>query len=315
MEQETPRIAVLIPCYNEEKTVGNVISDFKTQLPEADVYVYDNNSTDATAAIAKQHGAIVVKEYRQGKGNVVRSMFRDIEADVYIMVDGDDTYPPTNVREMIAPILNGEADMVVGDRLSSTYFAENRRQFHGGGNKFVKWLINSMFNSDIHDILTGYRAFSREFVKSMPVQSRGFEIETELTAYALHFNFLIKEVVVPYRDRPEDSVSKLNTFKDGVRILNTAFALFRDYKPYVFFSSIALVIAIMALVFLIPVFIEYFQTGLVARFPTLIFGCFLLLGALLLFCSGMILQVLTNQNRKTIDSILLTRQDNRLGKD
>lgn len=301
----THRIAVLIPCYNEETTIEKVIIDFRKQLPDANIYVFDNNSNDKTSEKASEAGAIVVREHRQGKGNVVRNMFRKIDADIFIMVDGDDTYPPTNVHEMIEPIIKGEADMVIGDRLSSTYFTENQRKFHGNGNKLVKWIINRMFKSNIHDILTGYRAFSREFVKNMPVQSKGFEIETELTAYALHFNYLIKEVVVPYQDRPEDSMSKLNTFKDGYKILNTAFSLYRDYKPYAFFSLLAVLISIIAIIFLTPVFLEYFHTGLVARFPTLIFGCFMLLGALLLYCSGLILQVLTNQNKKTIDSISL----------
>lgn len=297
------KIAVIIPCHNEESTVGKVVDDFHRALPEAEIYVFDNCSTDATTAEALRAGATVISEPRKGKGRVVRSAFRQIDADVYVMVDGDDTYPATNVKELIEPVLNGEADMVAGDRLSSTYFTENKRPFHNTGNRFISWLINMMFNSRIHDVLTGYRAFSREFVKSIPVQSKGFEIETELTAHALNFDYKVKEVVVPYQDRKADSHSKLNTISDGARIIGTAFSLFRDYKPMLFFATIASIIAVVGIVMLIPVFIDYFRTGLVARFPTLIFGCFLLLSAVMMTCAGLILQVITNQNRKLLDSL------------
>lgn len=290
-------IAVLIPCYNEEKSIQKVISDFKKELPEAKVYVFDNNSTDSTAEVARRAGATVYFVKDKGKGNVVRNMFRKIDADIYVMVDGDDTYPPYNVKELIQPILNDEADMVTGDRLSSSYFTENKRIFHNSGNKIVKYFINQIFNSSLHDILTGYRAFSKRFVKSMPVMSDGFEIETELTVYALHHKFPIKEIVVPYRDRDINNPSKLNTVKDGMRIIATIFGLFRDYKPFVCFSIISFIITVVGIFLLVPVFTEYFQTGLVARFPTLIFGCFLLLGALFLFCSGLILQVISNHNK------------------
>lgn len=299
------KIAVIIPCHNEESTVGRVVTDFQGALPGADIYVYDNCSNDRTAEAARQAGAIVISEPRKGKGRVVRRAFRDVEADVYVMVDGDDTYPATNAEEMVGPVVSGEVDMVVGDRLSSTYFTENKRPLHNSGNRFIRWLINRMFRSRIHDVLTGYRVFSREFVKSIPVQSRGFEIETELTAHALNFDYRIKEVVVPYRDRPAESHSKLNTLGDGWRIIKTAFSLFRDYRPMLFFTTISALVALIAVGMLVPVFAAYFRTGLVERFPTLIFGCFLLLAAVMLGCSGLILQVLTNQNRKLLDSIRL----------
>lgn len=301
------KIAVLIPCYNEENTIAQVILDFNKELPEAEIYVFDNNSTDNSALIAEYNGAFVIKEPRQGKGNVVRSMFSKIDADIYVMVDADGTYPPSNVRELIAPVISGEADMVIGDRLSSTYFTENKRPFHNLGNRLVRQLINRLFKSDIHDVLTGYRAFNRNFVKSIAIQSTGFEIETELTVNALYYNFKVKEVVIPYVDRKTGSESKLNTFNDGLRIISTIFKLFRDYNPFLFFSSIAIVLAVIAIGFNIPVLIDYFHTGLVERFPTLFCGGFMMIAALLFFCAGMILQVISNQNKIIIDTINLKR--------
>lgn len=292
------KIAVLVPCYNEERTVGAVVDGFHRCLPEAEVYVYDNNSTDSTSDIAKSKGAIVKKVYQKGKGNVVRCMFSDVEADVYILVDGDDTYPAEYAESLITPILNGEADMVVGDRLSSTYFDENKRPFHNTGNVLVCKLINSLFKVRLNDILSGYRAFSKNFVKNTPVISTGFEIETELTINAIDNNLIIKEVPVAYRDRPDGSESKLNTFSDGARVLGMMLKLFRDYRPMLFFSAVSLVIAVISLVLLVPVFLDYFRTGLVERFPTLIFGCFMMLGSLMLFCAGLVLEVVKNQNRR-----------------
>lgn len=240
------KIAVLIPCYNESKTIAQVVNDYKTALPEADIYVYDNNSKDGTDEMARKAGAIVRYEYRQGKGNVIRSMFRDIDADCYLMIDGDDTYPAENAREMCQLVLEKGVDMVIGDRLSSTYFEENKRPFHNIGNVMVRALINKMFHNNIKDIMTGYRAFSRPFVKHFPVLSRGFEIETEMTIHALDKNFLLQEVPVTYRDRPEGSVSKLNTYSDGFKVIMTIFKLFRDYKPLIFFSIIAFILLLIA---------------------------------------------------------------------
>ena len=277
------KIAVLIPCYNEAKTVEKVVKDYKKALPEADIYVYDNNSTDGTDKIAKKAGAIVKYEYRQGKGNVIRSMFKDIEADCYLMIDGDDTYPAENAREMCDLILEGKADMVIGDRLSSTYFTENKRPFHNLGNRLVRGLINKLFKSNVRDIMTGYRAFSYEFVKTFPVLSKGFEIETEMTIHALDKNFLLKEVPVNYRDRPAGSVSKLNTYRDGFRVLKTIGRLFKEYKPTIFFSIIGLIFLVIAVVFAVPVFADYFKTGLVPRYPTLIFSGFMLIISILMF--------------------------------
>ena len=233
------KIAVLIPCYNESLTIKKVIEDYRQALPEAKIYVYDNNSNDGTDQIAREMGAEVRYEYRQGKGNVIRSMFRDIEAECYLMIDGDDTYPAESARKMTDLVLDKGIDMVIGDRLSSTYFTENKRLFHNSGNKAVRGLINKLFKSDVKDIMTGYRAFSRLFVKSFPVLSKGFEIETEMTIHALDKNFMIEEVAVSYRDRPQGSVSKLNTVSDGVKVLKTIADLFRDYKPLLFFSIIS----------------------------------------------------------------------------
>lgn len=292
------KIAILIPCYNESKTIAKVVSDFKKQLPEADIYVYDNNSTDNTADIARQAGAIVRYEQRQGKGNVVRRMLADIEADCYLLVDGDDTYPSDNAKEMCDIVLNEHYDMVIGDRLSSTYFQENKRPFHDYGNRFVRYAINQIFHSDIKDIMTGYRALSRHLVMSVPLLSEGFEIETELTINVLDNQLRIKQIPVEYRDRPIGSTSKLSTFKDGIKIIATIFRLFRDYKPLVFFSWISSILILASLLILLPVFIEYLQTGLVPRFPTLIVCGFIILFAILLWMCGLILQVLLIRHRQ-----------------
>ena len=298
------KIAVLIPCYNEGKTIEKVVKDYKKALPEADIYVYDNNSTDDTAKIAENAGAIVKHEYRQGKGNVIRSMFRQIDADCYIMVDGDDTYPAENAREMCNLVLDKKADMVVGDRLSSTYFTENKRPFHNFGNRIVRFLINKLFKNNIKDIMTGYRAFSKEFVKTYPVLSKGVEIETEMTIHAVDKNFLIKEVPVAYRDRPVGSVSKLNTYRDGFKVLKMIATLFKEYKPFFFFNIISIVLALISLLFIVPVFQEYFETGLVLRFPTLIVGGFIMLSALLSFICGVILDVIVKKHKQLYEIIL-----------
>ena len=303
--KEKGKIAVLIPCYNESKTIEKVVKDYKKVLPNADIYVYDNNSTDSTDKIAKKAGAIVKYEYRQGKGNVIRSMFKDIDADCYLMIDGDDTYPKENAKEMCDLVLSGKADMVIGDRLSSTYFTENKRPFHNFGNKLVRGLINTLFKSNIRDIMTGYRAFSYEFVKTFPVLSKGFEIETEMTIHALDKNFLLKEIPVEYRDRPEGSVSKLNTYSDGFRVLKTIARLFKEYKPTVFFSFISLIFLIISLIFGIPVFVEYFDTGLVPRIPTLIFAGFMLIISILLFVCGIILEVVVKKHRQLFELMLI----------
>lgn len=304
------KIAVLIPCYNESKTIEKVVKDYKKVLPEADIYVYDNNSSDNTDKIAKKAGAIVKYEYRQGKGNVIRTMFKEIDADCYLMIDGDDTYPKENAKEMCDYVLNGKADMVIGDRLSSTYFTENKRPFHNVGNKLVRTLINTLFKSNVRDIMTGYRAFSYEFVKTFPVLSKGFEIETEMTIHALDKNFLLKEIPVEYRDRPEGSVSKLNTYSDGFRVLKTIARLFKEYKPTIFFSLISIFFLIISLCFSIPVFTEYFKTGLVPRIPTLIFSGFMLILAALLFICGIILEVVVKKNRQMFELILIRTKKN-----
>lgn len=292
------KIAVLIPCYNESKTIYKVVSDFKKELPEADIYVYDNNSTDGTADIAVKAGAILRNEYRQGKGNVIRSMFRDIEADCYLMIDGDDTYPAENARDMVELVLSGKADMVIGDRLSSTYFMENKRPFHNTGNRLVRFLINHLFHSKVNDIMTGYRAFSQVFVKSFPILSHGFEIETEMTIHALDKNFLIREIPVGYRDRPEGSHSKLNTISDGIKVLRTIFTLFKEYKPFVFFSLISALLWMVSLIMFLPVLAEYFKTGLVPRFPTLIVSGVIAMFATLLWICGVILDVVIKKHRQ-----------------
>ena len=298
------KIAVLIPCYNEAKTIEKVVRDYKKALPEADIYVYDNNSTDGTNEIARKAGAIVRYERKQGKGNVIRTMFREIEADCYLMIDGDDTYPAESAREMCDYVLNENVDMVIGDRLSSTYFTENKRAFHNFGNRIVRWSINTIFRSKINDIMTGYRAFSYEFVKSYPVLSKGFEIETEMTIHAIDKNFTLKEIPVQYRDRPEGSVSKLNTYKDGVRVMKTIATLFKEYKPGLFFNIISGLIFIIAAILAIPVFIEYMNTGLVPRFPTLIVSGLLVVISLLLTTTSIILQVIVKKNKQIFEILL-----------
>lgn len=299
------KIAVLIPCYNEAQTVAKVVADWKTALPEAVIYVYNNNSTDDTASIAEKAGAVVRNEYKQGKGNVIRRMFREIDAQCYLMVDGDDTYPADCAREMADLVLERKVDMVVGDRLSSTYFEENKRPFHNFGNSLVRFAINLLFKSDIKDIMTGCRAFSYQFVKSFPVLSRGFEIETEMSIYAVDHNMFIANVVIPYRDRPQGSESKLNTVSDGLKVLKTIGKLFRDYKPLLFFSAIAAVLALLGLVFLIPVLVEFIQTGLVPKFPTLIACCFAFLAAIQSFFAGMILDSIRHKNRQDFEMQLI----------
>lgn len=308
--KKNKKIAVLIPCYNESKTIKKVVEDYKKALPEADIYVYDNNSNDHTDEIARKAGAIVKYEYRQGKGNVIRSMFKDIDADCYLMIDGDDTYPAENAKEMCDLILEKKADMVIGDRLSSTYFTENKRPFHNFGNRLVRGLINFLFESDVRDIMTGYRAFSYEFVKTFPVLSKGFEIETEMTIHALDKNFLLKEVKVGYRDRPAGSVSKLNTYRDGFRVLKTIGRLFKEYKPTIFFSIISLLFLIISFAFGIPVFAEYFKTGLVPRYPTLIFSGFMLMIAIILFACGLILEVVVKKHRQLFELMLINTKKN-----
>lgn len=298
------KIAVLIPCYNESKTIEKVVEDFKKALKDADIYVYDNNSTDGTDEIASKAGAIVKYEYRQGKGNVIRSMFRDIKADCYLMIDGDDTYPATHAKEMCDLVLSGKADMVIGDRLSSTYFTENKRPFHNFGNRIVRWLINKLFNNNVKDIMTGYRAFSYEFVKGFPVLSKGFEIETEMTIHAVDKNFKLVEIPVDYKDRPEGSVSKLNTYKDGFKVLKTIAILFKEYKPNWFFNIIACLFLIVSLILGVPVFVEYFNTGLVPRFPSLIVAGVLLNIALLLWIAGIILQVIVKKHKQLYELLL-----------
>ena len=295
------KIAVLIPCYNEAATIDKVVRDFRAALPEAVVYVYDNNSTDGTGDIARAAGAVVRRERRQGKGNVIRTMFRDVEARCYLMVDGDDTYPAEQARQLTDAVLLEGADMAVGDRLSSTYFTENKRPFHNSGNVLVRGLVNRFFHGHIVDIMTGYRAFSRLFVKSFPVLSKGFEIETEMSIHALDKNLRLVSVPVDYRDRPAGSQSKLNTYSDGAKVLMTIFRLVKDYKPLAFFSVVSLVLMAAAAVLFLPVFLEYLDTGLVERFPTLIVAGFLAVGGLLTFCCGLILDTVIKKERQNFE--------------
>ena len=295
------KIAVLIPCYNESKTIEKVVADWKNALPEAIIYVYDNNSSDNTAQIAKSAGAVVRPEYQQGKGNVIRRMFREIDAHVYLMVDGDDTYPADKAREMVDLVLERQADMVVGDRLSSTYFTENKRRFHNFGNSFVRFGINTLFKSNVKDIMTGCRAFSYEFVKTFPVLSAGFEIETEMTIHALDKNMKIDNVIIDYRDRPEGSESKLNTISDGMKVIKTILRLHRNYKPASFFGLIAAGLALLSAIFFIPVLITYINTGLVPNFPTLIVCGFTAIAALLSFFTGLQLQNAVQKNKQDFE--------------
>ena len=295
------KIAVLIPCYNESQTIEKVVTDFKRVLPEAVIYVYDNNSTDGTAEIAKKAGAVVRYEHQQGKGNVIRRMFRDIDAECYLMTDGDDTYPAEIAREMVDKILYRQVDMVVGDRLSSTYFKENKRPFHNSGNTLVRYSINKLFQTEIKDIMTGYRAFSYLFVKSFSVVSKGFEIETEMSIHAADKNMFIEHVVVDYRNRPVGSQSKLDTYSDGIKVLNTIVRLFRTYKPMNFFGLLSIILMVLGVTFVIPVLIEYFETGLVDKYPTLFVCCFVILTAIISWFSGMILQTITWKNRQDFE--------------
>ena len=298
-------IAVLIPCYNESRTVEKVVKDFQQALPEAVIYVYDNNSTDGTDEIAKRAGAVVRYEYRQGKGNVIRRMFREIDAKCYIMTDGDDTYPAEEARKLCEAVLERNADMVVGDRLSSSYFEENKRPFHNFGNSLVRAAINSMFKSDIRDIMTGYRAFSYQFVKSFPVLSKGFEIETEMSIHAIDKNMHVENVVIQYRDRPEGSESKLNTFVDGMKVIMTILRLYKNYKPMQFFTLIAFILSLISTVFLAPVLGDYFDTGLVERFPTLFVCCFVYLSAIQAFFAGIMLSTMKQKNRQDYELYLI----------
>lgn len=299
------KIAVLVPCYNEEPTIRKVVEDAKRVLPEAVVYVYDNNSTDETARIAAEAGAVVRYERLQGKGNVIRRMFRDIDACCYVMVDGDDTYPMEQAREMVDAVLQRGVDMVIGDRLSSTYYMENKRPFHNMGNALVKSAINRLFDCDIQDIMTGYRAFSYSFVKTFPVLSKGFEIETEMTIHAVYNNMHLENVVVDYRDRPEGSVSKLNTFADGLRVIKTIIKLFKNYRPFGFFFSLTILLSIVAAAMFIPVLLDFLNTGLVERFPTLIVCGFIEVAALQAFFAGMILSDMAQKNRRDFELKLM----------
>ena len=305
------KIAVLIPCYNEAATIGKVVTDMKRALPEAVIYVYDNNSTDDTAKLAEEAGAVVRPEYMQGKGNVCRRMFREVDAECYIITDGDDTYPAENAPQMAKLVLDHQADMVVGDRLSATYFRENKRPFHNFGNTLVRAAINRAFHTDIRDIMTGYRAFSYAFVKTFPVLSKGFEIETEMTIHAVNNNMQIENVVVEYRARPGGSESKLDTVPDGIRVLATIMKLYRDYKPFRFFSILALLLLIAAMVFFIPVFADYLRTGLVERFPTLIVCGFAVIASLQCVFSGAILETMAQNHRREFEMRLIDISGNK----
>ena len=303
------KIAVLVPCYNEEKTIQKVVTDFKTVLPEAVIYVYDNNSSDDTARISEEAGAVVRHCYKQGKGNVVRKMFQEIDAECYIMTDGDDTYPAEYAPAMVKKVLERDCDMVVGDRLSSTYFEENKRPFHNFGNMLVKKSINLLFKNDIKDIMTGYRAFSFEFVKTFPVLSKGFEIETEMSIHAVDKNLSVENEIIEYRDRPEGSESKLNTYSDGMKVLFTIAKLFRTYRPFAFFMALAAICVTLALILFIPILVTYIQSGLVPRIPTLIVSGFLTMAALQSFFSGMILSNLQQQDRQAFEYRMKTVAD------
>ena len=300
-EKEKKWIAILIPCYNESKTIKKVVTDFKRELPEATIYVYDNNSSDGTDEIARNAGAVVRYEYQQGKGNVIRRMFAEVDADCYVMVDGDDTYPANQVREMVNKVLDRQVDMVVGDRLSSTYFEENKRPFHNLGNSLVRGSINTLFKNDIKDIMTGYRAFSYRFVKTFPVLSKGFEIETEMSIHAIDKNMFVENVVIEYKDRPEGSESKLNTYSDGFKVLKTIARLFRTYRAMGYFGMISLLLLVLAAVFFIPIVITYAKTGLVPNFPTMIVCGFVTLASIQSFFAGLILKTIYQKNRQDFE--------------
>lgn len=303
------KIAVLIPCYNEAVTIKKVINDFQRELPEATIYVYDNNSSDDTAKIAKAEGAVVRHEYLQGKGNVIRRMFRDIDAECYIMTDGDDTYPAEFAREMCDKVLERNVDMVVGDRLSSTYFEENKRPFHNFGNSIVRASINTIFKSDIKDIMTGYRAFSYNFVKTFPVLSKGFEIETEMTIHTVDKNMLCENVIIEYRDRPDGSESKLNTYSDGFKVLMTIARLFKNYKPYLFFTIIAIILFVLSVGFFIPVLISFFKTGMVDKLPTVVVCGITMLASIISYFSGLVLDTMKQKNRQDFEMELHKAND------
>ena len=295
------KIAVLIPCYNEGQTIAKVVKDYREALPEATIYVYDNNSSDHTDEIAREAGAVVRYEYQQGKGNVIRSMFRDIDAECYVMTDGDDTYPAEDARKLADQILQGKADMVIGDRLSSTYFTENKRPFHNMGNRLVRGLINLIFKSNIKDIMTGYRAFSFLFAKSFPVLSKGFEIETEMTIHAVEKNMRIENVIIEYRDRPSGSESKLNTYSDGLKVLKTIGRLYKNYRPIGFFGGVSLMLILISAVMFIPVLFDFLHTGMVPHFPTLIVSGFIALAAIISFFSGLILATIVEKDRQAYE--------------
>lgn len=295
------KIAVLIPCYNESKTIKKVVEDFKRELPEAKIYVYDNNSKDETDKIAREAGAVVRYERKQGKGNVIRTMFREIDAECYVMVDGDDTYPAENAREMCEAVLERDVDMVIGDRLSSTYFTENKRPFHNFGNVLVRGLINTIYKSDIRDVMTGYRAFSYNFIKTFPVLSKGFEIETEMTIHTLDKNMSVENVIIEYRDRPSGSVSKLSTYSDGFKVIKTIIGLFKNYKPFAFFNLVSLLLVLIGLCFFIPVIVEYAKTGLVPRMPSFLTSVFFFIVAIQSFFGGLILQTIVKTNRQNFE--------------
>ena len=303
------KVAVLIPCYNESKTVKKVVEDFRKSLPEAAIYVYDNNSTDGTGELAKEAGAIVRHEYQQGKGNVIRRMFREIDAEVYVMVDGDDTYPAEAAPEMVRKVVEEQSDMVVGDRLSSTYYTENKRPFHNFGNSFVKNCINRFFDTNIQDIMTGYRAFNYQFVKTFPVLSHGFEIETEMSIHAADKHMQVDHVIIDYRDRPAGSVSKLNTYSDGFKVLIRILSLYKNYKPLGFFSLLAGILTALGVAFLIPILTEYWATGLVPRFPTLIVCGFVLIAALQSLFAGLILQSMEQKNKQDFEMQLIAAHE------
>lgn len=305
------KIAILIPCYNESKTIEKVVTDFRKVFPEDDavIYVYDNNSSDGTAEIAEAAGAVVRRERQQGKGNVIRRMFREIDAECYIMVDGDDTYPAESAPEMAKLVLEQDSDMVVGDRLSSTYFTENKRRFHNFGNVIVRFLVRKVFKNSINDIMTGYRAFSYNFVKTFPILSRGFEIETEMTIHACDKKMQIDNVVIDYRDRPEGSESKLNTISDGIKVLKTIGKLFKNYQPLKFFGLFAALFALLGIGFFVPVLVEFIQTGYVSKFPTLFVCCTAMIIGVLFFFAGLILSSMLHKNKQDFEDRLIRAQD------